>query len=380
MSLFTMALGGAAAGASRTLDKYIDEDIAKARAQMMADLTRKNAGLIRQDDAAFADQRAPILRQQRVDDETAIGDVRNQTALRGDINRAQSPELLAAESKRADAVAASALRAKKAEASDAELTAATVLREKAILTGTMNEKAKAAGLLARATDLGGGVRALQADLLRMDIGDKKRLGTLYDDYLKITNSDLPDADKAKKLAPITNAIAALKSKNGVGGPGAGKGAGAEYDLVKIKEEETLPGGGTRTTERTEKRKAGAGGEAATEDPFMVPNRSDPNAQAKDPYAKAAPTPPARPLIQQAEVEIDPNSWAGKQRAAREGRANAQASQESLRAVEAANAADAARQLLATGDRRALFKFQSSPAFDLLDMRTKAAISAAVNGR
>ncbi len=379
MSLFKAALAGAAQAGDQILTKYIDEDLAAKRAQMMADLQRKNADLIRRDDAAFGDERAPIVRQQRVDDETAIGGARNKTALQGEINRAQSPELLDAEVKRADAAAAAALRAKKNEISDTELTAATVAREKAILTGTMNEKAKAAGLMARATDLNGGERAARTALVNMELSDKRRLGQLYDDYLKITNSNLPEAEKAKQLAPISNAITTLKAKNGVGG--AGK---QDYGYQET-ETETDPLTGKEITKTKTRTPLGPGGApAAAVDRYAINPGAAP--AGKDPYAKSSDQANKLPQRREAPPPYMPpaDSPAGKRRAlmeqAREAASAQNESESALGAVRRANAEDKARTVLATGDKRAMYQFQQSEDFKYLDGATKARISAAVLGR
>ena len=63
MSLFKRALGAVGAAGAAVTNKYIDEQLAQQRAEFMANLQRTTAGNIRQDDAAFRDQRAPIERE-----------------------------------------------------------------------------------------------------------------------------------------------------------------------------------------------------------------------------------------------------------------------------------------------------------------------------
>jgi hypothetical protein len=53
MSLFKAALTGFSAAGANVANKYLDEQIAKDRAQFMADLQRKTSGQIREDDFAF---------------------------------------------------------------------------------------------------------------------------------------------------------------------------------------------------------------------------------------------------------------------------------------------------------------------------------------
>jgi hypothetical protein len=261
MSLFKAALAGAAQAGDQILTKYIDEDLAAKRAQMLADLQRKNAGLMRQDEAAFSDQRAPVLREQAKADVLSRAEAARQAELAGLNDQTY--------------------RGAKRAAADEEAAADT--KRKADSTrALMPVEAERAKLLAGVETDASIERA--AKMLPLEV---KRAYAVADAQGRANarNRQSAGSDLMSKVSAIEKTLGrplTEPEKLGVLGL-AGKGGNAEYDLVKIKEEEMLPGGGTRTTERTEKRKAGAAGEA--EDPYAVKPRSQPN--VKDPYARPA---------------------------------------------------------------------------------------------
>jgi hypothetical protein len=261
MSLFKAALAGAAQAGDQILTKYIDEDLAAKRAQMMADLQRKTAGAIRQDDADFSDKRAPVLREQAKADVLAKAEAARAAELAG----LNDQSLRGARRTAADEESAAATQRKASEAR--ALMPVEAEREK-MLAGVKTD-----------ADIERATKLLPLEVKRAyAIADAQgRAGA--------RNRQSPGSDLMGKVSAIEKTLGrSLTEPEKLGILGlAGKGANAEYDLVKIKEEEMLPGGGTRTTERTERRQAGgAGGQA--EDPYAVKPRGQQG--AKDPYAQA----------------------------------------------------------------------------------------------
>lgn len=104
----------------------------------------------------------------------------------------------------------------------------------------------------------------RAELTRMEIGDRKRLDTLYDQQAAVQNdTTLSDEDRQKKLRPIVTSIQAIKSKNSPMGQ-----RDPELDTQTVTEEKINPDGSTTKTQRKEVRRPGqgAGGGAAPTGP------------------------------------------------------------------------------------------------------------------
>jgi hypothetical protein len=282
MSLLGMAAAGAAAAGMRTTEKYIDEGLAQQRAQMMADLQLESAKRL----------------DQYQNDPTRRAGLRDQAALDAGAT--------------ADATNAAALRGKKAEVADTELTAGMAGREslltraraKADQDATTEAGSNPAFLKAkRALAMAGHVESAgslaSANLANLQAADLKRLGGLYDQAVAIQNDDkLTEDEKAKRLKPIVNTITAIKSKTG-----QGAARDPELDRVKVTDVEELPGGRQRTTERTEVRRPGQGGEA--DDPVRAALEAA--RRQKQPAAASAPaqgTPAAEPgLIDRAKQAV-----------------------------------------------------------------------------
>lgn len=98
MSIFGQLMAGAGQAAAQIGNKYIDEEMATSRAQMLADLQRKTAGQIREDDDAFQNDptRVQRNRQRKTDDIVAEGGART----RVDLERASNTALTEAEAGR----------------------------------------------------------------------------------------------------------------------------------------------------------------------------------------------------------------------------------------------------------------------------------------
>ena len=97
-------VNGAANAGAEILNKYITEDLAQQRAEALAALQRRTAGEIRQDDAAFRDQRAPTERAMREQD--ALASAKTQDTIetgRLDPNSPLAQAKTAAEQRSADA-------------------------------------------------------------------------------------------------------------------------------------------------------------------------------------------------------------------------------------------------------------------------------------
>jgi hypothetical protein len=81
MSLFTSALAGAADAGSKVLNKYIDDDILRNRAQVLADIQRTSAVQQEGDIATQRLSRAPQEAQASAATERVVGAARSQVAL-----------------------------------------------------------------------------------------------------------------------------------------------------------------------------------------------------------------------------------------------------------------------------------------------------------
>lgn len=117
-SFWTSALGGALAGAGNAAvnlgNKFIDEQLAQQRAQVLADLQVTTAGKIREQDDAFRNDPTRVARDRanRVADVQAEGGARNEVALAGERARATDPALRQATIDTATDAARAAAKAK----------------------------------------------------------------------------------------------------------------------------------------------------------------------------------------------------------------------------------------------------------------------------
>lgn len=259
-SAWGRALGGAGLAAAGIANKYIDEEIQNNRAQLLADIAHNSR--VKTDQYELSDERQAQVRRnaaaatmakgeaERASATAGVNDENYQGALDADAKRGATRKIDAAKQELQEMTPAKIEAEKKVLA---ELTPAKVAAEKAIIEGTMGAKAKQAGLMARASDLDGANRASRNELLQLELKDRKRLGELYDEYLAVVNDEaMPDTAKQKKLAPITNAIGAIKMKSAP----AGAGRNPEFDTEKVIEEKTNPDGTTTKVERVQKRLPG----------------------------------------------------------------------------------------------------------------------------
>lgn len=246
-------VNGAANAGSEILNKYITEDLAQQRAEALAALQRRTAGEIRQDDAAFRDQRAPTERKMREDDAISAAGVQDTIETkRLDPN---SP-VAQAKSAAAERDAVAARNRKKQDMT--ELTPIEAERE-----GTLTKARETAQTQAMADRLPLEVKkaAAMADA-------QAKASAKYRERPPTVEQKMADTEKALGR-PLTEPerMALI---------GLTKG-GSETDEVTIKDTIMSPDGSTREVTRKEKRRAGQGGNE--EDPVM--------AQARDAIAKGA---------------------------------------------------------------------------------------------
>lgn len=252
-------LGGGADSVGRITEGYIDQDRRLESARVLSEMEE-------QKQMRLAEFGQKLGREQQTYNTTGQG----------------ADEVLGFQGRQADVTNAAGLRGKVAEAGSTELTAAQIAREKAILEGltpakvaaekaeiegTAGAKAKAAGMVARATDLGGAERAVRTELASLELKDKKRLGQLYDEFLAVNaDTTLTPQQRAAKLTPISSGIQAIKSKNGTG-----SARDPELDTETIVNKTINPDGSETSTTRKQVRRPGA---AADEPPSPYPDGTE----------------------------------------------------------------------------------------------------------
>jgi len=240
MSLLGSALGRALAGGGRAAEeisnRYIDEQLAKQRAQALADI--QHASVVRADEYTNSPQRRERLRGEQGKDLDAA----NAGALRGRTAEATDPALQGALTKNATERAA------------AETTArGTAEAEIAKKFGNDPLFLSAKRKVAQATHVDSAASQAQAELARMEIKDRQRLGQLYDALagLEADTQTAPD-EKREQARSVMSQITAIKSKNAPAGQ-----RDPELDTEKVTEEITMPDGSVRKVERKQVRRPGA---------------------------------------------------------------------------------------------------------------------------
>lgn len=254
MSIFGRLLAGAGAGAASASSRYIDEEIANNRAKFLSDLEQQ--GFEKRDQYQNSDAVVGRNRANRVADETAIGTARNTVDLAGKKAQAMDVELTQAEAGRSTILKkaeATALRESTKEAgADTEFLAAQgkiKLADPEVAARIAASRASSASAYASATESGA-----RTEGIRLNNGDKKTLDALYAKASDIVSDPkLTDEQRGKEFGKVQQQIVLMKSKGAPAGA-----ADPTRDTVKITEEEMLPGGGSRKTERTEVRRGGQG--------------------------------------------------------------------------------------------------------------------------
>lgn len=309
-SAFGRALGGFGAGVASLSNKYIDEEIAKQRAQAMADIQVATAGKIRQADAEFSDKRAPIERERKHDDALAAGATArevelaalNDTTLQGTRQQVQGKNNEFARGEKVKDITATSPA--EAEAAAAKVRA-TGKAEGDVTKQFGNDPLYIAAQrkLAAAKHIESADSVARAELVRMEIGDRKRLGGLYDELARLDgDTTMPEKDKAAKVRTVTSQIMAIRGKNGQGGGGKDP----ELDTQTVVEKSIGADGKETTTTRKEVRRPGQGG-GSGQDPLladMEAARKRSGAATKAPAAPAAPPSRGDQLRAQYRQELD----------------------------------------------------------------------------
>lgn len=214
MSIFKRLVGGAAQAGAQIANKYLDDQIATQRAQMLAELQRTTAGQIREDDDAFRNDPTRVARDRdrRAADIEAEGRVRRGQKV-ADLT---DPDLVAAESTKAERDAADARR-----------------RRVDDITATTPAEVNRAGLLAKATakhsgagkqTLTGRIKEIE-DAIGRTLTQQEReglvgLGKTEEGFAKFRRSLVMEAVKAGSLSP-DDAEAKIKSLEQSDGISAG---------------------------------------------------------------------------------------------------------------------------------------------------------------
>lgn len=433
MSLFGRALAGFGQGASQLANKWINEEVQQQRAQFMADLQMKQAKdreeweqspEVQGRRTTNATTRA--LAEAKTTDQITMDRAANEplnTALRGkeaadakarattarevELERlTDKPLMTAARDKaRDDAVSQAETQADLAKrmAADADYLKAqkTIkLNDPEVAARIEQSRAAAANSFAAAKQ-----HNASTDGIKQINAERERLNAIYDraDALLVDES-LSDAERKSKLDTLMKQATLIKSKNAAPGQ-----RDPELDTVTVTEEKLDPKtGATVKTTRKEVRRPGQGGDGQGAQDPAAQIRSGIEQARKDgkigdaieemrkrgasqemmraagiteSELTAASQPKSKPAgPTKEEWRPDPDSPAGKRRALMESNRERQQQGDVNEPVRRAVAEDQAKELLSNGDKKALFKFQSSPAFADLSFETKARIAALINSR
>lgn len=239
----------------RGAEKEQDEALLQQRARVLAEIQRENAKLNRQDALDFETDPNNLGRRTAAARTTTLAAA--DTAREVETASLADPKLNEARRKKAADDAAAAKKIKDdqtiADAGNKPLLDAQAqikLADPVIAAQIAASKAAAASSGAHA-----GLLAKQTEGAKLDIADKKRLGKLYDEasgYL--TNPDMTDDERGKKIAGVMQQIGLIKSKNAAGGT-----RDPELDTQTVTEERQNEDGSTTKTTRKEVRRPGAAG-------------------------------------------------------------------------------------------------------------------------
>lgn len=271
MSLLKRAIGAVGAAGADTTSKYIDQQLQQDRATFLADLQRRTAGEIRQDDLNFATDPANLKRRQDAEasnlsaagkaQRTVKTEELNDTEYQGTRRRF-----------------------------DDEEAASKVGREATATKAMAGDQAylKAKRALAAAGHIESSASAMQAELTKLQIGEVKRLAGLYDELERIQKAPrMTREEKDAKAAPL---LATIRGITGKGGK-AGDDTGVET-VTEIERDEN----GQEVRRTTGKQPRGAGG-GDSKDPIlkalMDARLAKQGGQATAAAPGAAP-PPAKP--------------------------------------------------------------------------------------
>lgn len=245
MKMLRRAAAGAASAGAAITARYIDEQLAAQRAQMLSELQRSTAQRVREDDEAFRNDPTRVQRErERKAEDFKFG------------NKVQRD-------------------AKLEELNDGELTAAQVGRDSIL------SKAKNKQEIERATEM------LPLEVKRAyAIADAQGRGAAR-------NREAPGADLAAKLAMVEKTLGRpMTEPEKLGLLGLAKGRDPELDTQTVEDERINADGSTTKTTRKEVRRPG-GAAPAQDDPLLAALEAARAAkQPKDGAAPAAAEPGA----------------------------------------------------------------------------------------
>lgn len=257
------ALGGFGAGVSALANKYIDEDLAKQRAQALADIQLATAGKMREQEDAFRNDpnRLERDRANRRADALSAGKTAREVEMEGLNDTGLQDKKLevagkTAEFNRGEKVKDVTALAPAEAAAEAGKAKARAQAESEIAKQFGNDPLflKAQRNLAQAKHVESSDTAARAELVRMEIKDRKRLGELYDGLAALeADAGMKPEVKAAQAKAITTQIMAIKSKNGQGGS-----RDPELDTQTVVEKRMGADGSETTTTRKEVRRPGQG--------------------------------------------------------------------------------------------------------------------------
>lgn len=256
--------GFGAAGASLS-SKYIDDEILRNRQQAFLDMQRASNLQQAKDMDEFQNDptRRENLRVEAGKDAAAA----NSVALEGKIAEATNTRLtdarranLRAEAAIPGEVAAEQVKTNAADPAYLKSVRAVALADPRVQAQIDQARASIAQAGAHTKLLG-----IQGQAAELELNDRKKLDALFDRYDHVLNDkSMDDKTRGVELGKLTEQLNVMRAKTGRGATGA-----QESDTVKITEEQSLPGGGTRKTERTEKRKPGTTPAGDKADPFGI---------------------------------------------------------------------------------------------------------------
>lgn len=259
------AVQGVGASGASLSGKYIDDELARNRQQAFLDMQRASSLQQAKDMDEF--QNDPTRREKLRVEAGKDAAAANNASLEGKIAEATNTSLMEARraNLRAEAaipgeVAAEQVKANAADSAYLKGVRAVALADPRVQAQIDQARASIAQAGAHARLLG-----IQGQAAELELNDRKKLDALFERYDQVLNDkSMDDKTRGIELGKLTEQLNVMRAKTGRGATGA-----QESDTVKVTEEEMLPGGGTRKTERTEKRKPvpGAGGEKG--DPVMA---------------------------------------------------------------------------------------------------------------
>lgn len=151
MSIFGRLVGGAAQAGSQIAMRYVDDQIATQRAQMMAELQRRTAGQVREDDDAFRNDPTRVQRdrERRSADIASEGSARNKTDLAGKLAEATNTGLTQGMADRESIIAGARSKAEQAAVTAAGNDPAYLKAKGAITAAGETSGSRASAALAR---------------------------------------------------------------------------------------------------------------------------------------------------------------------------------------------------------------------------------------